>query len=131
MNPIASQLRSWQERLRRVDANLDAEVDLDAIDQAEMEAIQERQAANRNLAFIRSRPSRYANASYATLRPEQDPNGLVSRWLDSGPRSLLIAGPSRTGKTTAAYAIANDAHERGIWVLVRTATSLAAALKPE
>lgn len=132
MNPIATQLKSWQDRVRRSGAGQSVgEVDLDAADEAELEAIRERQVANRNLAFVRSRPSRYANASYGRLRPEQDPNGMVSRWLAGGPRSLLIAGPSRTGKTTAAYAIANDAHQGGMWVMVRTATGLSAALKPD
>lgn len=132
MNPIATQLKNWQERARRAGADqTTGEVDFAAADETALAEMRERQVANRNLAFLRSRPSRYANASYDRLRPEQDPNGMVSRWLSDGPRSLLIAGPTRTGKTTAAYAVANDAHQGGAWVMVRTATGLAAALKPD
>lgn len=132
MNPIAVQLKSWQERARRATSGAGAaEVDLEAVDEAELAAMRERQVANRNLAYVRARPSRYADASYDRLRPGQDPGRMVSRWLSVGPRSLLIAGPTRTGKTTAAYAIANDAHQAGIWVVVRTATGLSAALKPD
>lgn len=129
MTPIAAQLKPWQ---RASDADPQrADALIAAADAAEVEAIRARQAANRNAAYLNRRPSRYANAGYATLRPEQNPGGLVERWLDAGPRSLLFAGPSRTGKTTAAYAIANDAHQRGVWVMARTAAALSAALKPD
>lgn len=94
-------------------------------------AIKARRAASKHAGYVRHRPSRYETASYATLRAEQDPQGKVSRWLDSGPRALLLAGPSRTGKTTAAYAIANHADSCGLWVIGRTATGLSAALKPD
>lgn len=134
MNDLSAQLRPWQGRARKAlegTTPADAAALIDAADHAEMDAIRARQAANRNLSYLKRRPSRYAGASYGTLRPEQNPNGMISRWLDSGPRALLIAGPSRTGKTTAAYAIANDAHEHGTWVIARTAAGLSAALKPD
>jgi DNA replication protein DnaC len=89
------------------------------------------QAANRNRAYTRTLPSRYANAAYSMLRPQQDPQGKVSRWLRSKLRTLVLAGPPRTGKTTAAYAIANDAHRQGLWVVARPAIELSAALKPD
>lgn len=100
-------------------------------DRREMAAIRARQAANRAVVYTRRRPSRYATASYDQLRPDQDPGGKVSRWWDSGPRSLVLAGPTRTGKTTAAYAIANDVHHQEQWVMVWTAADLSAALKPD
>jgi DNA replication protein DnaC len=103
----------------------------DEADRAELEAIRARQAANRHVAYVRRRPSRYANAAYATLQPEQDPRGMVTRWWTAGPRTLVLAGPSRTGKTTAAYAIANHAHEARRWVIAWTAADLSAALKPD
>jgi DNA replication protein DnaC len=103
-----------------------AESDREALD-----AIRAVQAANRNRAFSRQRPSKYAEASYDTLTQHQAQDGKIERWWDSGPRSLLLAGPARTGKTTAAYAIANDVHARGVWTVCRTAADLSAALKPD
>lgn len=94
-------------------------------------AIKALRAANKHATYTRHRQGRYETASYATLRPEQDPQGKISRWLDSGLRALLLAGPSRTGKTTAAYAITNHADHNGQWVVARTAPDLAAALKPD
>ncbi|WP_433078932.1 ATP-binding protein [Dactylosporangium sp. CA-052675] len=100
-------------------------------DRAEMEAIRALQAANRHLNYVRRRPSRYADATYDTLYPDQDPRGLVSGWWTRGPRTLVLAGPSRTGKTTAAYAIANVVHNLRNWVIAWTAADLSAALKPD
>lgn len=100
-------------------------------DRAEMEAMRARQAANRNRAYAKQRPARYADASYDMLTEHQAHNGKVARWWDAGPRAIVLAGPARTGKTTAAYAIANDVHSRGAWTVVRTAADLSAALKPD
>lgn len=94
-------------------------------------AIKARRAANKHASYARHRPARYETASYGLLTPEQDPAGKVSRWLDSGPRALILAGPPRTGKTTAAYAIGNAADTAGIWVVGRSAPDLSAALKPD
>ncbi len=102
-----------------------------AADVAEFAAIRARQAANRAIGYARQRPSRYANAAYATLTDDQNPNGRVSRWWAHGPRALVLAGPARTGKTTAAYAIANDAHAQGAWTVAWSAADLSAALKPD
>jgi len=100
-------------------------------DRAELEAIRALQAANRHLSYVRRRPSRYATATYDTLHAGQDPKGLVSGWWVRGPRTLVLAGPSRTGKTTAAYAIANTVHNLRNWVIAWTAADLSAALKPD
>jgi DNA replication protein DnaC len=100
-------------------------------DRAEIAAMKALQAANRNRAFNRHRPAKYAAATYDTLTEHQTHDGKIARWRASGPRSLLLAGPARTGKTTAAYAIANDAHDAGLWTVVRTAADLSAALKPD
>lgn len=128
-------VQSWRNRVaaHAPGANLDATVDraIADADRAELEAIRARQVANRNVAYLRRRPSRYAHASYETLHPDQNPGGKVSRWWDQGPRSLVLAGPARTGKTTAAYAIANDVQARNIWTLSWTAADLSAALKPD
>jgi DNA replication protein DnaC len=100
-------------------------------DRAELEAMRALQVANRNRAFNRHRPAKYAEVTYDTLTPHQAHDGKIARWWDSGPRALVLAGPARTGKTTAAYAIANDAHARNVWTVVRTAADLSAALKPD
>jgi DNA replication protein DnaC len=127
---VGSQLATWQSRIAAVDDVAAVELLLEA-DRAELEAIRKRQSANRSAVYTRRRPSRYANASYGSLRDDQDPRGMVSSWLSRGPRALVVAGPARTGKTTAAYAIANDAHAAGQWVMVWTAADLSAALKPD
>ena len=100
-------------------------------DRAEIDAMRALQAANRNRSFSRHRPAKYADVTYETLTVHQAHDGKIARWRASGPRSLLLAGPARTGKTTAAYAIANDAHSCGEWTVVRTAADLSAALKPD
>lgn len=130
-------LTDWQ---ARVDAHAPATVledddthaaRLAEADRAEMVAMRARQAANRAIIYSRRRPSRYARASYDLLTPAQNPGGKIARWWDTGPRSLVLAGPARTGKTTAAYAIANDVHRRDIWVMAWTAADLSAVLKPD
>ncbi|AXH89432.1 ATP-binding protein [Micromonospora aurantiaca] len=130
-NPLAH----WAARVQQhatIDDSTPTAEELNAeADAAEMAAIRALQAANRSAAYTRRRPSRYANASYDLLQPVQNPQGKVSRWREHGPRALLLAGPARTGKTTAAYAIANDVHAQGLWVIVRTAADLSAALKPD
>lgn len=132
---IRNPLADWQRRIRAHATIDDTTPSLDELneeaDRAEMEAIRARQAANRAIAYTRRRPSRYADASYDLLRPEQNPDGKISRWRANGPRALLLAGPARTGKTTAAYAIANDTHAHDLWVMVWTAPDLSAALKPD
>jgi DNA replication protein DnaC len=100
-------------------------------DLIEMKAMRQLQAANRNKAYAKQRPTKYADTSYAALTEHQTHGGKIERWWDHGPRALVLAGPARTGKTTAAFAIANDVHQRGVWTVVRTAADLSAALKPD
>lgn len=133
--PIRNNLGDWQARIARHAVITDdtptlAELQL-AADRREAAERAARQAANRAVVYTRRRPSRYATAAYDQLRADQDPDGKVSRWWASGPRSLVLAGPTRTGKTTAAYAIANDVHRQQQWVMVWTAADLSAALKPD
>ncbi len=89
--------------------------------------------ANRFAAYLRNRNPKYASASYSMLRPDQLHGGKVARWWSSPrrPRSMLLAGRSRTGKTTAGYAIGNDAHASGAWVEVFTEIDLNRALRDE
>lgn len=103
----------------------------DEVDRAELDAMRALQAANRNRLYARHRPSKYAEVTYDTLTEPQAHEGKIARWWSTGPRALMLAGPARTGKTTAAYAITNDVHARGVWTVVRTAADLSAALKPD
>ncbi len=100
-------------------------------DQAEFDAMRALQAANRNRAYSRNRPTKYADVEYEALTVHQSHDGKIARWWTTGPRALLLAGPARTGKTTAAYAITNDVHAQGVWTVTRTAADLSAALKPD
>lgn len=103
----------------------------DDLDQQETANIHQQQTTNRNKAYRKTLPTRYANANYNNLRDNQNPHGKISRWIECGPRSLILTGPSRVGKTTAAYAICNTAHTKGMWVIARPAADLSAALKPD
>ena len=68
------------------------------------------------------------------LRPHQDPEGLVSGWLD-GPsrtlvlhgktsRTLVLPGYARRSTSYAAYAIGNEARRRGTRVTAWRVTDL-------
>jgi DNA replication protein DnaC len=103
---------------------------IEATDREAFETMRAQQVENRHRSYLRRRPSVYADVSYATLTPAQNPRGMVSTWWDKGPRQLLLAGPGRTGKTTAAYAIANDLHAQGVWVVASGAAMLSLAMKP-
>lgn len=83
----------------------------------------------------------YATASYDELDGKtQNPANKVTGWWGSGSRTLLLAGPADTGKTHAAYAVANtvaaadrDAEPGVPAVSVRawSAIELADALRPQ
>lgn len=133
---FAAGVAPWQARAAsrladRPDAEAHADALIAAADKAEHDAIRARQAANRHTAYERRRPSRYADATYTKLTEAQNPRGMIASWWPRGPRALVIAGPSRTGKTTAAYAIANHVHSQLGWVMAWSAGDLSAALKPD
>lgn len=110
-----------------------AQIDLEiaAADQEAHQMAAEARRRNRYQAYLKNRSPEYARANYEMLRPDQRHGGRVERWLDSPrkPRCLLATGTSRTGKTTALYAIANDAHSRGVYVEVFTEAQLYKGLK--
>lgn len=114
----------WAERADQLMADTDRE----AAAAAEAE-----RRSNRFASYLRRRTPKYAGASYAMLRPEQQHGGRIAAWWSSPvkPRALLLTGLSRTGKTTAAYAIANEAHADGAWVEVFTEIDLSALLRGE
>lgn len=129
---------STAQRIARKFAGLTAEQTLAQIDQEIADADREAHAQageerrrNRYQAYLKNRSPKYADVTYETLRPDQRHGGRVERWLDSPrkPRCLLATGTSRTGKTTALYSIANDAHARGVYVEVFTEAQLYKGLK--
>jgi DNA replication protein DnaC len=133
---LAAGVSPWEAKLAaHAPAGVDGAAHADALfaaaDATAIAAIRAQQAANRHAAYERRRPSRYADATYAKLTPAQNPRGMVASWWPRGPRALVLAGPSRTGKTTAAYAIANHVHSQLGWVISWTAGDLSAALKPD
>src|ERR1700733_1068262 len=84
----------------------------------------------RNAGYLLRRPAEYSTADCASLPPQQDPGGQVSGGLPSDRPTLLLWGPSWHGKSTAAYAIGNDAARRGIWVETWFVPELADLLGP-
>ncbi|MFG1976975.1 ATP-binding protein [Nonomuraea fuscirosea] len=73
----------------------------------------------------------YANAALSDLKPEQNPDGKVTGWLDSDARTLILAGENSRGKTHCAFAIGNHAaHERGMWVIAWNAADFHDAIRP-
>lgn len=131
MNNLHTALADWRHRLNGHRHHLHQPVEWHALDAAEHAAANEQRAANRRRAYTRTLPARYATADYRMLRPNQNPHGKITRWWGSPLRTLILSGPPRTGKTTAAYAIANDAHHHGAWVIARPAIDLSTALKPD
>ena len=80
--------------------------------------------------YLNHRPQRYANATLLDLDGEQDPNGQVKGWLDSGVPTLLLTGSVGTGKTHAAYAVTNEACAKGLLTVAVTVPDFLAVLRP-
>lgn len=137
--PLAGLRRQVMARSGRPDGLTDEqwEAHCDAliaeVDRQAAEAAAEARRANRYASYLRRRSPKYAESSYAMLKPDQLHGGKVARWWSSPrrPRTLFLAGRSRTGKTTAGYAIANEAHASGAWVEVFTELDLARLLKDD
>jgi DNA replication protein DnaC len=77
-----------------------------------------------------SRAARFRHARVALLKPQQDPGGLVTSWLDQPSLTLVLPGESRRGKTFAAYAVGHAAFERGWWVTAWRVSDLLRYLRP-
>lgn len=86
--------------------------------------------ANRGSWYLRHRPARYTDATLNRLDQLQDPSGKVLAWLDSEQPTLVLQGPVGTGKTWAAYAVANAAHDRGLLTVAVSVPDLLADLRP-
>jgi DNA replication protein DnaC len=127
-----TQTASFAAALARVNAETPEEIAA-AIARDHEEAFRRDEAertANRRRRYEEARPKVYATATYATLVAQQDPDGKGSRWLASGHKNALLVGPSGHGKTHLAYAIGNDAVDRGLWVEAWPVSELFQALAP-
>lgn len=89
-----------------------------------------RQQEGRAAEWQRCLPEKFAGSTFAMLHPQQDPDGRVSMFLDSDHRALLLMGPSHHGKSTAAYALGNEARARGMFVVAWRVTDLVKELRP-
>ncbi|MEU6713026.1 ATP-binding protein [Nonomuraea sp. NPDC046802] len=72
----------------------------------------------------------YADATLSGLRPEQDPDGRVSRWLDTDSRTLVLVGDNSLGKTHTGFAVCNEAVRRDMWVVAWNVADLNDQLRP-
>lgn len=92
--------------------------------------LRERQEGHRRAWYTRHRPARYADARLEQLDAAQDPDGRIRNWLDGTSPTLLLVGAVGTGKTHAAYALANEAFERGLLTVAASVPDMLAALRP-
>jgi hypothetical protein len=107
-------------------ARLEAQADREAY-----AAMRARQSEFRRRAWAASCPVIYRSATVSGLLPQQDPEGAVSSWpARSGSLTLLLHGPSRHGKTWAAYAAGNEARAKDQWVAAYRVTDLLRCLRP-
>ena len=122
------------EEMARIDA-LYAENDREQFE----EAVARREAGRARL-WRRRCPRKYLTATYDQFKPQQDPNGThlatrtgttnaVTTWLDGSRQGLLLKGPSRHGKSYAAYAIGHAARARGHYVTTWSVPVLNRALR--
>lgn len=88
---------------------------------------------HRHARYFRRLPKRYAEATLRDLdNPEQNPDGKVSGWLDSGHQTLLLTSAEPgLGKTHAAYAVGRFAVDVGQWVEAWTSIDLLATMRRE
>lgn len=104
-------------------------------DDAEREERQSAQRAVRESTWRARLPRRYATANLRALREQQHPVRLLA-WLMATPGTdekalnLLLTGPSRRGKTYAAYALGNSYVEHGGYAVAWSLADLNAALRP-
>lgn len=122
------------EDMARVDA---------AFEQSDREQFEEaagRREAGRAKLWQRRCPRMYQAAAFKTLHPQQDPAGThlatntttpnaVTTWLDGPHQGLLLKGPSRHGKSFAAYSIGHAARARGAYVTAWSLPVLNKALR--
>lgn len=129
---MAEALSPWMEKLRA--KGLDP-ADLPPLptDRAERpeDAAQRRQARLDAYAarWQEKVPVMYREAKLEDLDDNQHAVQVRS-WLSSGSLHLVLAGPVGTGKTYAAYAVGNQALQRGRWVEAWAVADLLDALRP-
>ena len=92
--------------------------------------VRKQQNAARRRLFEAAVPAEYREALYDDLDAAQQGRDAVAGWLASTSRTLLLTGPTGTGKTHAAYAVLRDAAERGLWVYGASIGTFIRALQP-
>lgn len=130
---MADALAPWMERLkdRGLDpANVPPAESGPAVE-TEEEAAQRHQLrlAAYHARWAEKVPAMYRDASLDDLDDNQKAVEVLG-WLASGALHLVLAGPVGTGKTHAAYAVGNQALERGLWVEAWSVGDLMDALRP-
>ncbi|GHE31963.1 hypothetical protein GCM10017673_38410 [Streptosporangium violaceochromogenes] len=109
-------------------------------DRASHESALARREAGRARLWHRRVPQKYRTATYDQFKPQQDPTGkhlatrtetanAVTTWLGGTRQGLLLKGPSRHGKSFAAYAIGHAARARGLYVTTWSVPVLNRALR--
>ena len=109
-------------------------------DQASIAEAADRREAGRARLWARRCTRKYQAAGYDQFHPQQDPAGThlatrtetpnaVTGWLDGTRQGLLLKGPSRHGKSFAAYAIGHVARARGLYVTAWSMPVLNKALR--
>lgn len=83
--------------------------------------------------FLERVPPEFEAAGYEDIEETLPPEGCaaVTGWFTSQKRTLLLVGPTGTGKSHAAYAVLRDAVEHGAWVYGCTVEYLLKTLRPD
>jgi DNA replication protein DnaC len=102
----------------------------EAAERGAMAEMRDRQRAFRERMWNDACPAQCVNATFGRAKPQQDPEGVVSSWLDSPSRVLLLPGPSSHGKTWVAWAVGGQARARGQWVAGWPVPDLMMMLRP-
>lgn len=130
---MADALAPWMERLkeRGLDPTNVPPAERGPTVETPEEAAQRTQLRlnNYHARWVEKVPAMYRDASLDDLDDHQKAVEVRS-WLATGSLHLVLAGPVGTGKTHAAYAVGNQALERGLWVEAWAVGDLMDALRP-
>lgn len=132
MDSIGKALEPWRAKVRELGLDPDAPVAIPDSHTETPEQMAERlavQARNRSARWMGSVPAMYADAALADLDGTQHAEA-VTQWLASDSATLVLAGSVGTGKTHAAYAVANAAVHGGTWVEAWNVHDLLEAMRP-
>lgn len=132
METLGQAMEPWRQMMKARGLDPDASVDLPDSHTETPEQMAERralQARNRSARWMANVPPMFADAALSDLDDTQG-QAVVTGWLGTPSPTLLLAGPVGTGKTHAAYAVANAAVHGGQWVEAWTVADLLEAMRP-